>query len=176
MTACALAVLGTAVAVHAGGPAGLGSGQKVYFWPMSHGFDHYLAEQAAAAGAFDVVVDPKLAQAVMTERIDSRFVEGMNELFPLPEEEDGKKSQEEESKDAEDEESAGIYGDGYLPERPPNRPVGQSRGTLFLVDVASRRVVWSTYIKEFDPAPNELHKQARNVVQRFKKETTPDLQ
>ena len=177
LTVCALAVLGGGPAVLAGGPAGLGPGKKVYFWPMSYGFDHYLAEQAAAEGLFGVVVDPKLAQAVMTERIDARFVKAMDELFPLPEDEAEKKAREEaEKKEAETEGSTAIAGDGYLPERPPNQSVGQSRGTLFLVDVVSRRVLWSTYLKEFDPSPDMLHKQAGNVVEKFKKDSMPAVE
>ena len=139
LTVCALAVLSAGVAVVAAGPAGLGPGQKVYFWPMSYGFDHYLAEQAAAEDVFGVVVDPKLAQAVMTERIDARFVKAMDELFPLPEEKD--EAEEEKKEEDETEESQGIGGDGYRPPSTPNRPVGESRGTLFLVDVVSRRVL-----------------------------------
>ena len=165
-------MLGAGVAAQAEAPSGLGPNKKVYFWPMSYGFDHYLAEQATAEGVFGVVVDPKLAQAVMTERIDARFLKGMDELFPLPEE---KGAGEEEEKE-ETEESGAIAGDGYLPQRPPNQPLGQSRGTLFLVDVTSRRVLWSTYLKEFDPSPNRLHQQAGNVVERFKKESMSDVQ
>ena len=169
---CVIAVLAGIAAVQVAA-AGLGEARRVYFWPMSYGFDHYLADQATTEDVFDVVVDPKLAQAIMTERIDSKFLDAMDEFFPQPEEEDKEAKEEEEEEEAE---TGGIFsGDGFLPERPLNQPVGRSKGTLFLVDVVSRQILWSTYLKEFDPAPNELHKQARSVVQRFKKGLAPTV-
>ena len=60
----------------------LGQVEKVYLWPMSNSLDQFLAEQVATEGVFDVVVDPKRAQAILTDRISSKFLEGMEELFP----------------------------------------------------------------------------------------------
>lgn len=138
----------------------------VYFWPMSSSFDQYLAQESAAEGVFQVVVDPKLARAVMTDRIDAPFLAAMDELFPKAEPE---KAAETEEKAEEPESPADIYVDT----RPKNRPLGRPRGTLFLVDVHSREVLWSTFLGEADKNPNRLHKQARNVVDRLKKHLKP---
>lgn len=135
----------------------------VYFWPMSSSFDQYLAQEAAAEGVFQVVVDPKLARAVMTDRIDAPFLAAMDELFPKAEPQ--KPATEQRTEESE----TGIY----LDTRPKNRPLGRPRGTLFLVDVHSREVLWSTYLGEADRNPNRLHKQARSVVERIKKHLKP---
>jgi len=42
--------------------------------------------------------------------------------------------------------------------------------------VKSRQVLWSTYLKEFYPSPNQLHKQARNVVARLKKQIASSME
>jgi len=145
--------------------ADLGGVRAVYTWPMTKSFDQYLAEQIAAESVFDVVVDPKLANAVLTDRIDAPFLDAMNELFPLPEPEDTEKAETKDGEEGAADESIEAGG-GFR--RPKNRPMGRPYGTLFLVDVHSRTVLWSTYLKEYDPSPNKLHQQARSVVERIK--------
>jgi hypothetical protein len=146
----------------------LQSSPAVYFWPMSSSFDQYLAQETAAAGMFQVVVDPKLARAVMTDRIDAPFLAAMDELFPKAEE--AAKVPPPEAKEAKtDVAETGIHVDT----RPKNRPLGRPRGTLFLVDIQTREVLWSTYLDEADKNPNQLHKQARSVVDRLRKHLNP---
>ena len=152
--------------------ADLGRVRSIYTWPMTRSFDQYLAEQIAAESVFDVVVDPKLANAVLTDRIDSHFLAAMDELFPLPEPGDPaetEKAATEKKDDKDDVANESIEAGGAF-KRPVNRPMGSPRGTLFLVDVHSRTVLWSTYIKEYDPSPNKLHQQARSVVKRIKEQ------
>lgn len=149
--------------------ADLGSDRKVYFWPMRDALDHYLAEQITQEGVFQVVVDPKLADAVLTDRIDNKFLAGMNELFPLPKPEQADDSAKQEAEEPDPDTL-------YRPQQPPNRSTARSKGTLFLVDVKSRQVLWSTYLKEFYPSPNQLHKQARNVVARLKKQIASSME
>jgi hypothetical protein len=134
---------------------------------MTRSFDQYLAEQITAESVFDVVVDPKLANAVLTDRIDAHFLAGIDELFPLPEPDDPDKAQK---KDDEEEAANESIEAGGAFKRPVNRPMGSPRGTLFLVDIHSRKVLWSTYLKEYDPSPNKLHQQARDVVKRIKEQ------
>jgi len=146
----------------AAAPPQLPAAGKLYLWPMTHAFDQYLAEQITADGVFEVVVDPKLASTIMTERIDSTFLKAMDEFFPRPA---GNSQTEKAAGNTKNDDS--IEGGGR-DRRPANHPRGQARGTLFLVDVASRKVVWSTYLKEFDPSPNKLHSQAGNVVEKLR--------
>lgn len=165
LAAAALALLPASL-LPAADLAMLQNSPAVYFWPMSSSFDQYLAQETAAEGFFQVVVDPKLARAVMTDRIDAPFLAAMDELFPKAEPE---KPAATEKKAAEAEPSVDIYVDT----RPKNRPLGRPRGTLFLVDVHTREVLWSTYLDEADKSPDKLHKQARSVVERLRKHLNP---
>jgi hypothetical protein len=140
--------------------ADLGSAQPVYFWAMQGSLDQYLAEQATKAGAVTVTVDPKMAKAIMTDRIDAPFLAAMDELFPVEGREETKKSSE------------SIEGDFQL-SRPKNRPKGSPKGTLFLVDVKTRQVLWSTYLGDFDSRPQSLHREARKVIERLEQEMAP---
>lgn len=134
--------------------ADLSSAQPVYFWAMQSSLDQYLAEQASTAGALAVTVDPKMASAIMTDRIDKPFLDAMDELFPV----EGR----EEPKNSED----SIEGDFQMA-RPQNRPKGTPRGTIFLVDVKTRKVLWSTFLGEFDTNPKSLHREAQKVIERM---------
>lgn len=141
--------------------------KTVYFWPMRHSLDQYLAEQLSTEGMFQVVVDPKIADAIITERIDAPFLKAMDELFPtaVPAAPPSQES-------AASPETPSSVEDG-LPSRPANRPLGQPAGTVFLVHSASRRVLWSTFIDQKDVLPKNLHRQARSVVGRLKREAFP---
>ena len=146
----------------------LGRVQKVYLWPMSDSLDQFLAEQVATEGVFDVVVDPKRAQAILTDRISSKFLEGMEELFPTPEEITEAKKEEEEEEGADDPGSA-LAG-AYRVERSPIYSASRAEGAVFLVDVRTREVLWSTFLKGYDTTPKAMHRQARMVVMRLKKQ------
>ncbi len=144
--------------------------RSVYIWPMHNSFDQYLAEQIAEEDVFEVVVDPKFATAVLTDRIDAPFLGALEEFFPLPESGEAEKDEAEEESASGDSIEAGVQ-----LRRPTNRAFSRPKGTLFLVDVSSRRVLWSTFLKEYEPSPNKLHGQARDVVMRLKKQLNPGL-
>ncbi len=127
--------------------------QPVYFWPMESALDQYLAERAQALGALSVTVDPLLAKSIMTDRIDADFLRAMEELFPVAGREE----------DGEDNESV----EEGLTKKVFNRPQGRPHGTLFLVDVKSRRVTWSTFIGEFERSPKALHNEAKTIIERL---------
>ena len=145
--------------------ADLASVGPVYFWPMNGALDQYVAEQATSEGLFPVTVDPAKAKTVMTDHIDAKFFEGMSEVFATP---------TPPSAEGEAEEASGSIEDGLAPQRPPNRPRGNPHGTVFLVDVQTRQVVWSAYIGEYDRSPKRLHREAKQVVSELRKGlTTP---
>lgn len=143
----------------------LGRVQKVYLWPMSDSLDQFLAEQVATEGVFDVVIDPKRAQAILTDRISSKFLEGMEELFPTPEEIPEADKEEEEADDP-----ASALAGAYRVERSPIYSASRAEGAVFLVDVRTREVLWSTFLKGYDTTPKAMHRQARMVVMRLKKQ------
>jgi len=151
--------------------------RKVYFWPMRNAFDQYIAQQVARAGIFEVVVDPKMADAIMTERIDRTFLDAIEELFPQEEPEDAEEpSKGEDDADEEKKEGASSGEMGTIPglavKRPANVPRGRPDGTLFLVDIQSRKVLWSTFVPDFDPLPKKLNKYAAEVAQQLNERLT----
>ena len=129
----------------------LASVQKVYLLPMAGGLDQYLAEQITREGLFTVVVDPKQAQAVWSERVDAGFTAVLDELYAAPKKE----------------ETAPPAG----PEPTPaaRRSASRSRGNVFLVGVSSRQVIWSTFLDLDDTSPRGLSKAAREIVQKVKR-------
>ena len=124
----------------------LGRVQKVYLWPMSDSLDQFLAEQVATEGVFDVVVDPKRAQAILTDRISSKFLEGMEELFPTPEEiaeADKGRGRRGRSGRSRGRLSRGPIASNGLRSNSASR----AEGAVFLVDVRTREVLWSTFLE-----------------------------
>ena len=89
----------------------------------------------------------------MTDRIDAEFLGAMNELFPM--------EGEEEEAEADSVEEGGLRKKVY------NRPQGRPHGTIFLVDVKTRRVQWSTFIGQYERSPKALHSEAKTVIQRL---------
>jgi len=149
-------VLATTWGVLAAAPADLAGVQKVYLMPMSNGLDQHLADQIARHSLFTVVVDPKQANAIWTERIDRSFFNAFNELFPPPKADNEKEKKKDESLEA--------------AERPPSRGSwGRTRGTIFLIGVASRQVLWSTFLPLEDTSPKGLHRTAQDIVKNFSK-------
>lgn len=132
---------------------GLSDIHKVYLMPMSSGLDQYLAQHLAAEGVFTVVVDPKQADAVWSERVDQAFGEALQEMLAA-------------AKPAKDKKEAGAE----EKEPAPRRSSGRSRGNVFLVAVGSRQVVWSTFHKMEDRSPSGLHRVARDIVKELKKD------
>jgi hypothetical protein len=143
--------------------ADLSSVGPVYFWPMNGALDQYVAERVTSEALFPVTVDPTRAKTVMTDHIDAKFFEGMNEIFAPPK-----------TPPAEGDAVAGSGSieDGLAARRPPNRPRGAPEGTVFLVDVQTRQVVWSAYIGEFDRRPKHLHREAKQVLSELRKGLT----
>jgi hypothetical protein len=147
-------VLAAGWGARAAGPAQLGGVQKVYLMPMAGGLDQHLADQLSRHGLFTVVVDPKQADAVWSERVDAVFFERLTELYPPP---GGPQDQ----KKDETLESA----------RPPARGTwARGRGTVFLVDVASRQVLWSTFLDIEDASPKGMQRKAQELVKRLRKD------
>jgi hypothetical protein len=131
----------------------LGQVQKVYLMAMSSGYDQYLANQLTSQGVYEVVTDPKLADAVLTESLGSVFETRLAELVAPPPEPKAKKTDEEIL--------AGASGNS-TPMR--TSAFSRGRGNLFLVDVKSHSVVWSTYLLPKDRSANQLDKASRRVI------------
>ena len=126
--------------------------KSVYFMPMANGLDQYLANRLTASGLFQVIVDPKKAQAIFTDKLGEAFEERLDTLFPP---EQTKKEKSDKDKEAEQQ-----------PMR--SSSFGRAKGTLFLVDTASRSVLWSTYQPPKNTTPGELDRTAQRIVEQLK--------
>jgi hypothetical protein len=142
----------------------------VYILAMSGGIDQFLANQITAAGVFQVVTDPKNADAIITDRLGESFETKLKELYPpptpaappAPPADDGKQK-------AGDEKKAGLdLGAGASRVNSGSR----GRGNLFIVDRKSRNVLWSVFEPPKDTTPAELSKTADKVVKRLKNDLT----
>ena len=153
-------ILGAGLGVFAGcasaaadAPNNLASVHKVYMTSMAGGLDQYLAQMLTREGLFVVVVDPKQADAVWSERVDEAFTDTLRDLYPPA-------PAKAEKKDT---------GDVQI-DPPRKHSFGGGRGNIFLVGVGSRQVVWSTYLKLQDRSPKAMHRAAQDIVKQLKKD------
>jgi hypothetical protein len=124
--------------------------ESVYLLPMSNGLDQHLANRLAASGLFRVVADPKQAKAIFTERLGEVFEERLKTLLAPAEPKPSTQNKADE---------AAV---------PRVSSFGKGKGTIFLVDAASRRVLWSTYEKPRNSSPQEQDRTAQRIVDRLK--------
>ena len=152
---CALCALIVVSGLHA---QALGV-KTVYLLPMSGGLDQYLALQLTSKGVLQVVTDPKKADAIFTDSIGARLEDSLSDLYRADEKAKADKDKSDKDNSNTDEFS-----------HPPMRPLsGSSRGVVFLVNRASRDVLWSTYERSKGTQPEELKHVAEKIVERLAK-------
>jgi hypothetical protein len=128
--------------------------QAVYLLPMGNSMDQYLANHLANKQVFQIVTDPKSADSVMTDRIGAALEDRLAELYP-PE-------PQEKSEDGNTDQT--LQGDVF---KVPPSSFSRSKGNLFLVDLKTRQVIWSTYEPAKDSSPKQLNKTAEKVAQQL---------
>jgi hypothetical protein len=155
-------------------PAGLDSVRTVYFLPMSNGLDQYMANRLAAEKLFEVVTDPKLADAVFTDQIGQSFERRLEELLP-PEKPPVAEDKEADKQDKDGKEASGKeslpagsarMGEGYATRL---STFSRGKGNVFLVDLKSRRVIWSAFERPRPTSPDQLDKTSGQIITRLKK-------
>jgi hypothetical protein len=147
---------------------------SVYFLPMARGLDQYLANRLTNDHVFQVVTNAKLADAVFTDRIGEAFETQMETLFPPPASEKAPPPPPKKEGKKEDQPKAnGLPTDTVNKQGDPslNSAFGRGKGTVFLVDVKSRQVIWSAY--EPPKGFTDLDHSASDIVARLKKELHP---
>jgi hypothetical protein len=139
----------------------------VYLLKMSKGLDQYLAHRITDEHIFQIVTDPKQADAVFTDQIGEGFEARLEEIFPTPEK-DKPAAKPKPKKD--EEEVSPLLGDtvNTLSNPASFSGFGRARGTVFLVDARSRRVIWSAFQPTRDSSAQEMDRTAREIVNRFK--------
>jgi hypothetical protein len=148
--------------------ADLANVHTVYVLQMSKGMDQYLANRLTNDHVFQVVTDPKLADAVLTDRIGESFQAKLEELFPSPEPEQPAKEKEEVA----NAQPGGLLAEpvNKLASPGANSSFGHATGTVFLVDVKSRQVIWSAYDLPRDGTSRQLDRTASDIVSRINRE------
>ncbi len=148
--------------------------QTVYILPMSSGMDQYLANKLARGGLFQVVTDPKKADAIFTDQIGEGFERKLDELYPTappPKEEDAdddsSPSKDDSKSDAKSDSKADLSGGGMMNH---GSSWGRGKGTFFIVDRKSRAVIWSTYDRASNRASDTLDHKADQIVERLKRD------
>jgi hypothetical protein len=153
---------------------------------MSRGLDQYLANRLTNEHTFQVVTDPKLADAVFTDHIGESFQSQMEALYPpppppeKPAKPEMKDKETKEGKDKKDPKSDDAKGPGLLTDtvNKLSNPAlssgfGRAKGTIFLVDAKSHQVVWSVFDPPKGTTENDLDRTASDIVSRIKKELNP---
>jgi hypothetical protein len=178
-----LALLLSCLAALASG-AELSDVHTVYVLKMSKGLDQYLANRLTNEHVFQIVTDPKLADAVLTEHIGDSFQAKLDELFPPPEIEKPEKLERPENaekaekpektkKKKNDEANANpLITDtvNKLSNPASSSSFGRAAGTLFLVVPKSHQVVWSAFQMPKDSSSREMDRLATDLVGRLKKD------
>jgi len=157
-----------AVACLAAPNADLGQVQSVYVMPMAGGLHQHLTNRLVKLGLFQIVADPLRADAVMTDRLGAAFESQLAEWDA----ELARRNAPPPSKDVKD--APRAEGDNPPPlelaSRQMTTAITRGKGTLFLVDRQSRRVLWSVYQKPKSSLPDELDRTAGRVAERLKDE------
>jgi hypothetical protein len=132
--------------------------QRVYLLPMANSLDQHLAERLTARGLVEVVTDPQRADAILTDNIGAGFEQKLEELYPPAE-----------KAESEDDRKQDPFG------KPMQRTgsLSRTRGTVFVVDRASRVVLWSVYRPVRGSRPEDTNRRADDIAGRLEKALRP---
>ncbi len=159
--------------------------KRVYILAMGGGMDQYLANQLTKAGIFEVVTDPKAADAIMSDSLGESFEKKLDDLYPPPPK---PKEPAVATKPAADSGNPPNAGDSATDAKPAKKgplddldfagggthsgSLGRGKGNFFVVDRGSRIVLWSVYERPKNSSPGELTKSAGKVVKQLKVDLT----
>ena len=164
--------------------------RNVYIMPMARGLDQYLASRITSDHVFQIVTDPKLADAVLTDRVGEGLQTQLENIFPTPKPPEAEAPAAEPEKPAKGEKASKqdkqkekdstasvnpMFQDtvNKLDNPNNNSSFGRSKGNIFLVDAKSRQVVWSTFDPPKGIRTKELDRTASDIVSRLKKDLSP---
>jgi hypothetical protein len=154
------------------GAAELSGVHSVYLLSMPHGLDQYLANRLTNNGVFQVVTDPKLADAFFTDRIGEAFEQKLAVLLPPPAAPE--KSAQETSATKGQIAPGGnalITDTVNKLENPALRSsFSSAKGTIFLVGAKSHQVVWSIFESPSGSDSKQLDREASDIVTRLQRD------
>ena len=138
--------------------------KRIYLLSMGSGLDQYLASRITRDGRFEVVTDPKLADAVLTDKVGEAFERRFDEIYPPPPPPPEPKEVAKDEKDT----SPKIT----IPKDVRSSSFGRGRGNVFLVDRKTRKVIWAYYKRPKDTAPDSMDRLADRIAGKLRKEST----
>jgi hypothetical protein len=150
---CLFAALSVARAGSPGHPE-LMEVKTVYLLPMTYSLDQFLAIRLTKGGVLQVVTDPKLADAIISEHIGTGLEEQLKSLYG-----EKKSTDADKDKDKTSAFSAGPMAGGT-----------RSKGAVFLVDRKTRSVIWSDYVRPKNAQPDELNHVADKIAGQLEKD------
>jgi hypothetical protein len=121
--------------------------RSVYILPMTGGLDQYLAERLTRDHVMQVVANPKVADLIITDRLGESFEQAMETIHPL------------EKKTEKDKDKVEVR----------HFQSSAARGTVFLVDAQTRKVLWSDYEKPAHGGPDHTAELIAKKLQTFGK-------
>jgi hypothetical protein len=151
--------------------------KRVYILAMTASMDQFLASQLVKAGIFEVVTDPKKADAIITDRVGESFENKLDDLYPPPAPPKPAKPAAAASDDSKSDSAkpvgradalAGVDLTGAA--RPTT--MGHGKGNIFIVSRGSRAVLWSVYEPPKNNTSRELTKTAERVVKHLQEDLT----
>lgn len=151
--------------------------QKVYLLSMGSGLDQYLAGRLTEEGVVTVVTDPKMADAVLTDRLGEAFERRYQELFvpppppPPPAQEDESDDSPRSRTELRQKTPEELREMSAAP--PRNSTFGRSKGTVFLVGIPGKQVLWSMYALPHSTSPSDLNRLADKIADRLRDRLKP---
>lgn len=150
--------------------------RSVYLLPMAGHLDQYLAHHLTSSGLFQVVTDPKKADAIFSDHLGPALETRLDELFPAevsPEAEPAEPAKPKKEDDAGAKEPEEAKSDIVAKPKEEVMRVssfGKGKGTTFLLDGRNRTVLWSFYESPKSTSSQELDRIAGHIVDRLKRD------
>lgn len=150
------------------GTADLQQIHTVYLFPMAQGLDQHLANRLTNSGVFQVVTDPKKADAVFTDSLGEAFEKNLSELVPGPTPGASATPTATPANESDGGARPQLMGNETAAHE-PMRPSYRAKGTIFLVNTRTHAVVWSTYDKPKNTSSVVLDRVAGDIVRRLQR-------
>jgi hypothetical protein len=157
--------------------AELTGARTVYLMPMGHSLDQFIANRLTRMHVLQVVTDPGKADTIFTDQVGAALEDRLKDLYPPPPEAKEEKAAPKEKPETPPPNGGrpSLLGDTVnKADKAGSMGVsGRGRGTIFLVDVKSRQVLWSVFEKPKNSSPHELDHTAERVVKQLKQDLSP---
>jgi hypothetical protein len=141
--------------------------KTVYLLPMTYSLDQFLAVRLTKGGVVQVVTDPKLADAIISDYIGAGLEDKLKTLYGDKKIEPPKTEPSKDDKDSKDRDKDEKRDQAFAGS---SAGAARSKGAVFLLDRKTRSVLWSDYVRPKNSQPVELNKVADKVAAQLEKD------